>query len=69
MQFLKQLFRFQKRLVIEMLQQDIFQITDSLNLLLQDLLIKEFADLESNLGILVPDFVDPKDFPPSLSSS
>ena len=53
MQLLQKIRFLEKRLMIKMLQQNIFQFADSVYLLLEDLLVKELADLESDLGILV----------------
>ena len=52
-QFLQQILRFQGRFMIQMLQGHIFDLADPRRFFFQQILIKKFADLEADLGILV----------------
>ena len=53
MQLLKQCFRCQCRFVIQVLQNQILQIADTLYLVCQKLFVEQLTDLETNLGIFI----------------
>ncbi len=53
MQCVEKLCRNDRRLVVQMLEDHVFLLCDPLDLLFQELLIKELAHLETDLCILV----------------